>query len=60
MVPFELHITSKEAEGDKYIVSQPDLLPVPKGARTWGAIHLAGCWVAESFGKFDPCIFVPA
>jgi cytosine/uracil/thiamine/allantoin permease len=60
MVPFDLQITSKEAEGDKSIVSQPDLLPVPKGARTWDAIHLAGCWVAESFGKFDSCIFVPA
>ncbi|KAJ7107148.1 NCS1 nucleoside transporter family [Mycena crocata] len=50
MLPFDLQITSKEADGDKSIVSQPDLLPVPQSARTWGAIHLVGCWVAESFG----------
>ncbi|KAJ7492846.1 NCS1 nucleoside transporter family [Mycena latifolia] len=45
-----VEILSQEAQVDNAtVVSQPDLLPVPKNARTWGAVHLAGYWIAEAF-----------
>ncbi|KAJ7706422.1 permease for cytosine/purines, uracil, thiamine, allantoin-domain-containing protein [Mycena rosella] len=45
-----LEIVSEEAHvGESTVVCQPDLLPVPKSARTWHALHLGGYWVAEAF-----------
>ncbi|KAJ7783537.1 NCS1 nucleoside transporter family [Mycena maculata] len=48
----QLEISSQEAcLGDNAtVVCQPDLLPVPRNARTWSALHLGGYWVAEAFG----------
>ncbi|KAJ7102158.1 NCS1 nucleoside transporter family [Mycena belliarum] len=47
-----LELDTKEAHIDgTTVVAAPDLLPVPTNARTWGAVHLAGYWIAEAFGK---------
>ncbi|KAJ6604424.1 NCS1 nucleoside transporter family [Mycena vulgaris] len=47
---FKLEISSEESQVDKSIVvCQPDLLPVPRSARTWGTVHLGGYWIAEAF-----------
>ncbi|KAJ7139898.1 NCS1 nucleoside transporter family [Mycena epipterygia] len=48
---FRLEIPSEQARVDNStVLCQPDLLPVPKSARTWHAVHLAGYWIAEAFG----------
>ncbi|SJK98341.1 related to uracil permease [Armillaria ostoyae] len=42
-----------DADDAEVIKCQPDLLPVPplpEGPRKWGAVHLAGYWIAEAFG----------
>ncbi|KAK0220003.1 NCS1 nucleoside transporter family [Armillaria fumosa] len=42
-----------DADDAEVIRCQPDLLPVPplpEGPRKWGAVHLAGYWIAEAFG----------
>lgn len=42
-----------DADDAEVIKCQPDLLlvpPLPEGPRKWGAVHLAGYWIAEAFG----------